>query len=107
MYCFFGSSIFAPVFHGWLKFGPAKINSMTDLNSFLGLAVINFAGAAVYTARIPERWFPKTFDLLGQSHNWMHVLVLTGALVRLDGLLRVIESWREHTSRFGLCQSVF
>ncbi|KAK0708115.1 hemolysin-III related-domain-containing protein [Lasiosphaeris hirsuta] len=37
------------------------------------------------------------FDLLGQSHNWMHVLVLTGALVRLEGLLTVARRWQEES----------
>ncbi|KAI1378234.1 hemolysin-III related-domain-containing protein [Hypoxylon crocopeplum] len=32
---------------------------------YLGLALINFTGAAVHVARIPERWSPRTFDLLG------------------------------------------
>lgn len=65
------------------------------LASFFGLAVINFSGSAVYASRILERWFPGRFDLLGQSHNWMHVLVLTGALVRLDGLVLVVRGWHE------------
>lgn len=70
---------------------------------FLGLAVINFSGAALYAARIPERWFPGTFDLVGQSHNWMHVLVFTGAVVRLIGLLDVAEHWQTDIIRDALC----
>ncbi|OAA77691.1 adiponectin receptor protein 1 [Akanthomyces lecanii RCEF 1005] len=80
MYCFLGSSLFAPVLHGWSRFGLAALDDMMGLKSFLGLALINFSGAALYAARIPERWFPGTFDLLGQSHNLMHILVFTGAL---------------------------
>jgi adiponectin receptor len=103
VYCILGS-MFAPVLHGWMIFGHGKLNDMIDLGTFFRLAAINFTGAAVYAARIPERWFPKVFDLLGQSHNWMHILVWTRALVRLNGLLVVAESWRERTSRHGLCQ---
>jgi len=69
---------------------------MMGLESFFGLGLINFSGSAVYASRIPERWFPKRFDLLGQSHNWMHILVLTGALVRLNGLLLVVRRWQEY-----------
>lgn len=76
---------------------------MMGLTSFLVLALINFSGAAVYAARIPERWYPKTFDLLGQSHNWMHVLVLTGALVRLKGLHDTVGVWQLSTEKYGLC----
>lgn len=102
MYCFLGASLFAPVIHGLLRFG-SELQPMMGLTSFLALALINFAGAAVYAARIPERWYPRTFDLLGQSHNWMHVLVLTGALVRSKGLYDTVGAWQVTTERYGLC----
>ncbi|KAK8102164.1 hypothetical protein PG984_015310 [Apiospora sp. TS-2023a] len=94
LYLFLGASLFAPIAHGLVLYGYPVLNSMMGLESFLGLAVINFSGSAVYAARIPERWFPGTFDYIGQSHNLMHVLVLTGALVRLQGLLGVLEYWQ-------------
>ncbi|KAI1500453.1 HlyIII-domain-containing protein [Biscogniauxia marginata] len=106
MYCFLGASLFAPVVHGLWRFGGEELDTMMGLRSFLGLALINFSGAAIYAARVPERWFPHRFDLLGQSHNWMHVLVLTGALVRLWGLLEVIERWKVHTEQQGFCSSL-
>lgn len=102
MYCFLGASLFAPVVHGLLIFG-SELQPIMGLTSFLALVLINFFGAAVYAARIPERWYPRTFDLLGQSHNWMHVLVLTGALVRLKGLHDTAGVWQESTERYGLC----
>ncbi|KAI0383100.1 HlyIII-domain-containing protein [Hypomontagnella monticulosa] len=103
MYCFLGASLFAPIVHGLSRFGRAELEAGMGLRSFLGLALINFTGAAVYAMRVPERWFPKTFDLLGQSHNWMHVLVLTGALVRLRGLLEVTTRWQVHSAQHGFC----
>lgn len=105
MYCFLGASLFAPVLHGSFKYGYAALSDMMGLGSFFGLALINFSGAALYAARIPERWFPGRFDLLGQSHNWMHVLVLTGALVRLSELLAVCEMW-QLDSGDRLCQGL-
>ncbi|KAK8037789.1 hypothetical protein PG991_001135 [Apiospora marii] len=94
LYLFLGTSLFASIAHGLVLYGYTALNAMMSLDSFLGLAVINFAGSAVYAARVPERWFPGTFDYIGQSHNLMHVLVLTGALVRLRGLLGVLEYWQ-------------
>lgn len=105
MYCFLGTSLFAPVVHGLLRFG-SDLQPMMGLASFLALALINFSGAAVYAARIPERWYPKTFDLLGQSHNWMHVLVLTGALVRLKGLRDTVGVWQTSTGKYGFCDNM-
>lgn len=104
MYCFLGTSLFVPVLHAHWKLGGALPQQRTGLSSFLGLAVINFTGAAVYAARIPERWYPRRFDLLGQSHNWMHVFVLAGALVRFYGLLEAAEYWAAWTLEHGdLC----
>ena len=100
MYCFLGSSLFGSVIHGAYIHGWAALYDMMGLGSFLGLAGINFLGAAIYAARVPERWFPETFDLLGQSHNWMHVLVFTGALVRLNGLLEVCDDWQTGSLHF-------
>jgi len=109
MYCFLGASLFAPVVHAWRGFGGgedglAAVSAVMGLRSFLGLALVNFAGAAVYAARVPERWFPGTFDLLGQSHNWMHVLVFTGALIRLGGLLEVCDGWAAEGGLAVYCQ---
>lgn len=95
MYCGLGASLFAPVVHGGLRFGLTRTSKRIDLPSFLGLALINLSGAALYAARIPERWFPRRFDLIGQSHNLMHVLVLIGALVRLDGLFKLMTLWEK------------
>jgi len=95
MYAFLGASLFIPILHGLSEFGWEELDDRMGLTSFFGLALINFSGSAVYASRVPERWFPGRFDLLGQSHNWMHVLVLTGALVRLDGLVMVTRQWQE------------
>ncbi|KNC46719.1 tubulin-specific chaperone D [Thecamonas trahens ATCC 50062] len=38
-------------------------------------------GAVVYFYRIPERWWPGRFDLLGASHNWWHVFSLSSSFV--------------------------
>lgn len=103
LYSFLGASLFAPVVHGMIKFGPKDLAEMMDLKSFLGLAIINFSGAAIYAARVPERWFPGTFDLIGQSHNLMHVLVFLGAIIRLNGLHAVVDRWQQHTAQHGYC----
>ena len=33
-------------------------------------------GALTYTFRMPERWFPKKFDIVGSSHNIFHTMCL-------------------------------
>lgn len=37
-------------------------------------------GPLVYAARWPEKWRPG-FDVLGASHQWMHVIILGAAIL--------------------------
>ena len=37
-------------------------------------------GAFIYAARWPERYHPKTFDIIGSSHQLFHVIVVLGGL---------------------------
>lgn len=36
------------------------------------------AGAIVNVSKVPERWFPGMFDVIGHSHQWFHVLIFFG-----------------------------
>jgi Haemolysin-III related len=65
--------------------------------------VLNFTRAAIYAARVPERWYPKRFDIWGSSHQIMHVLVVLGAISQERGLLRAMKWWSEGGR--GLCKS--
>jgi adiponectin receptor len=38
------------------------------------------AGAVINVLRVPEKWRPGRFDLLGQSHHIMHVFVAVGMI---------------------------
>ena len=56
----------------------------------------------VEQARIPERWMPGTFDLVGSSHQIFHVLVVMAACSHLVGLLKAAE----HAERMGTCEDI-
>jgi len=45
---------------------------------------IYIGGAIIYGLRIPERWFPKTFDIIGSSHNIFHVCVVVACGVHFN-----------------------
>jgi adiponectin receptor len=66
------------------------------LDYFMGLGILNFSGSVIYTARIPERFYPRRFDVWGSSHQIMHVLVMCGALSHSMGLSRSFWYWKEH-----------
>nr|CAD1840243.1 unnamed protein product [Ananas comosus var. bracteatus] len=55
------------------------------------------AGAALYVARVPERWRPGRFDLLGHSHQLFHLLVLAGALAHYAATA-VLLRWRDRSA---------
>jgi adiponectin receptor len=42
-------------------------------------------GVLIYVSRLPERWFPGRFDLLGNSHNIWHCFVVAAALFHYAG----------------------
>lgn len=102
MYTALGLSTFVPVVHGLLIVHTyQELNEQMSLDYLIGLGVLNFSGAAIYAARIPERWYPKRFDVWGSSHQLMHVLVVMGALSHERGLLKAV-GW--HASNGGCSQ---
>jgi adiponectin receptor len=68
-------------------------NQRMALSYFIGLGLLNGSGAAIYGARIPERWYPGAFDVVGASHQIMHVLVMCGALSHSIGLVKAFDFW--------------
>jgi adiponectin receptor len=58
MYSILGLSIFIPTIHGVMLHGWAVQNKQMSLTYFIGLGILNGLGAAVYAARILERWYP-------------------------------------------------
>jgi adiponectin receptor len=106
IYCFLGVFLFAALIPAWQSLESLEaLDTATGLWSCVGLAIMDFLGGAMYTTRVPERWFPGKLDLLGQSHNWMHLLVMLGALIRLEGLLKVYERWTVNESMTTYCRS--
>jgi len=55
-----------------------------QLECWLYMAIIigSFVvGGYIYAEHIPERFFPRTFDYIGSSHNIMHVCILMAHVV--------------------------
>jgi adiponectin receptor len=41
--------------------------------------------------QFPEKWFPKTFDLFGASHQIMHVMVVLAALAYAKAVVAAFD----------------
>ncbi|XP_068309430.1 heptahelical transmembrane protein 3-like isoform X4 [Pyrus communis] len=52
---------------------------------------VDYDGAAFYVIRIPERWKPGKFDVVGHSHQIFHIFVVLGALAHSAATLVVMD----------------
>jgi len=98
-----GLSAFIPVVHGIILNGWETQNERMAVSYFVGLGLLNGAGTAIYALRVPERWYPRMFDIYGSSHQIMHVLVALGALSHATGLLKAFDNWNGPKAVGGAC----
>ncbi|CAI9761032.1 unnamed protein product [Fraxinus pennsylvanica] len=61
----------------------------------IAMGLLYAVGAVFYVTRIPERWKPGTFDIVGHSHQIFHVLVVAAALAHCAATLAIME-WRRN-----------
>ncbi|GKV18121.1 hypothetical protein SLEP1_g28542 [Rubroshorea leprosula] len=84
-------------FSGAVPAAHAVIIHWGDPHVFVSLGfeiVMGFlyaAGAAFYTSRIPERWKPGAFDIIGHSHQIFHVFVVLAAIAHCVATLVVMD----------------
>ncbi|XP_072973896.1 heptahelical transmembrane protein 4-like [Typha angustifolia] len=88
-----GVSGLVPVMHKLVSFNHRPEVIMSTGYEFL-MGTFYGLGVVVYAARIPERWVPGRFDVVGHSHQLFHLLVIAGAYTHyLAGL--VYLKWRD------------
>jgi adiponectin receptor len=83
MYVLLGLSAGFPFIY--IEYAPKDqqqfINQKWELWPWLGGGLVYIFGAIIYGLRIPERWYPKKFDLCGSSHNFHHMMVVFGMAI--------------------------
>ncbi|KAK4344380.1 hypothetical protein RND71_037474 [Anisodus tanguticus] len=57
------------------------------------MALCYIIGAIFYVSRVPEKWRPGFFDLVGHSHQIFHTFVIFGALAHY-GAARIFSDYR-------------
>ena len=88
-----GLSGVVPALHAlWLNWGHAACYLALGLEVVMGLTYAT--GAWFYVSRVPEKWRPGVFDVVGHSHQIFHVLVLVGAVTHYVAVAVLIH-WRE------------
>ncbi|KAH7009372.1 hemolysin-III related-domain-containing protein [Microdochium trichocladiopsis] len=87
VYSISGLGSLASLLHSLQIKGWAVLVNHLSLGWLACTMSLNLIAAAVYASRIPERWFPYRFDLVGASHQIFHLLVLIATFTHLAGLL--------------------
>ena len=99
MFVLMGLSAVFPVLHGARLYGVQHLRKSIGLNWVLLQGVLYISGAAIYAARVPEKWSPGKYDIWGSSHQIFHVLVVLAAASHLVGLIQAFDY--EHGQRVG------
>lgn len=80
-----GCSAFIPCIHICIAYGFYEGVEQGALGWLLLMGIMYIIGALLYAGRIPERFFPGKCNLLFQSHQIFHVLVVVAAFIHLHG----------------------
>lgn len=91
MYSCLGLSAVVFIVHGIILDGWEMQNRRMSLDRMGLMALLNFAGAYAYAARIPEKWYPRKYDIVGASHQILHFMVIFAGLAHMDGMVRAFQ----------------
>lgn len=87
-----------PTLHGWsLHRQVDHVHEALLLDICMG--AIYLLGTAVYTMKVPERFWPGKFDVAFHSHQLFHVAVVVAAMVHYKACGKMV-AWRDST---GFC----
>ncbi|CAF1160158.1 unnamed protein product [Adineta ricciae] len=74
-----------PAVHACILHGFPRMFQMGFLYLCI-MAVTYIAGGVTYAVRVPERFFPGRFDIVGQSHHILHVAVIVAVYLHFYGI---------------------
>ncbi|KAL3894923.1 MAG: hypothetical protein SGCHY_004992 [Lobulomycetales sp.] len=66
------------------------------------MAALYLAGVAVFVTRVPERFAPGRFDLIGNSHQIWHLFVMLAMFSHYFGVRRAYSFWHEVEGDTGM-----
>ncbi|PWZ00517.1 HlyIII-domain-containing protein [Testicularia cyperi] len=106
-----GLSAVFPVAHVVHFYGYDTITQTMGLRFLITSGALYVVGALLYALRIPERFAPGRFDLLGASHQIFHVLILAAAAAHYISLRRAYGFWHTvetlgGTGKEGVCKAL-
>ncbi|KVI11702.1 hypothetical protein Ccrd_009885 [Cynara cardunculus var. scolymus] len=79
-----------PTIHGTIvNWNVAQRNTTLGFESTMAFCYL--VGAMFYVSRVPEKWRPGWFDLIGHSHQIFHIFVVVAALAHYIAVLILYE----------------
>lgn len=93
MFAIMGVSGIVPCVHKIFMYQD-EVQAYEALYMEVQMFLIYAMAGLVYATRIPERWKPGAFDIIGNSHQLFHVLVVWAAYVHYQGGLIYLK-WRD------------
>ncbi|KAF8242063.1 HlyIII-domain-containing protein [Wilcoxina mikolae CBS 423.85] len=101
---FVGLGLFSviPLLHGTFRYGFTVLEERMGLRWSIIQGVLYLVGTAVFALRVPERWRPGKYDLVGASHQIMHFFALAAAVAQLKALVTAFDFLHGKTGG-GVC----
>ena len=87
LYTTLSVSTTVPIFHGIGIHGWEIQNQRIGFTYVFLTAGLNLIAVVIFSVRYPERWRLTRFDIYGQSHQLLHIMVVFAGLIYLVGLL--------------------
>ena len=85
-----------PVFHRLLLCVLGRDSYTTGLKYYLFTGATYLLCAVLNTTKMPERHFPRLFDIVGQSHQWHHCFSVLGGTASLMAVQLEVEARKAH-----------
>jgi adiponectin receptor len=79
-FCLLGFTGLAPTIHAYIIYYK-EYHVLWAIKYNMLQLLCNIIGTVLYSSRIPERWFPGRYNLIGHSHFIMHILVIIAFLM--------------------------
>ncbi|KAK9474635.1 hemolysin-III related-domain-containing protein [Dipodascopsis tothii] len=88
LFVVFGLSGIIPITFGGFRLGLSELSQRIQLPFLVAEGLLYIGGATIYAMRVPERFSPGKFDLVGSSHQIFHLCVIAAAVSHLVGMVR-------------------
>lgn len=102
MYAGLGLSAVVFVVHGVKLHGWTVQNRRMSLDWMALMAFFNLTGAVTYAIRIPEKLRPLKHDMIGSSHQVLHIAVVLAGLAHMFGLMRAFDNLHSKSLTCGI-----